>query len=219
MPKYRFAVRSPEGKLRTGTVTEASIEKARDRLKAAGFLIVSLQEEAELVVLESKTPSGVKTPKTERAAIIEFETTFAERVGNFLNSYLLRKEVALVLLVAGGALAVYLNLSKAKPSAAFEEKYKDIKVEIQVETGGLTSKGKTYQVVLPDIPLRFSQPVIDGPLLKHEFEAVKQPGRVQVTLLDESNDPLAEGEGLLSIRNEGLLTASVPLSPIRKKTP
>jgi hypothetical protein len=216
MPKFRFAVRSKEGKLRTGSVTEASLEAARERLKGAGFVIVSLQEEAELVVLESKTTSGVSRPKAERAAIIEFETTLGERIGNFFRTYILRIQFAALLLAVGAALAVYQNLNRPKPAPPAEEKFLSMKVEIQVDAGALAGKGATYDAVLPDIPLRFSRPVSEGSVLAYEFEALKQPGRVQVALLDKDNAVLAEGEGLLSIRQQGLLAGSVPLTAVKK---
>jgi hypothetical protein len=217
MPKYRFAVRSPEGKLRTGSVTELSLEAAKERLKSAGFVIVSLQEEAELVIVEAKSPGGPAAAKTQRAAIIEFETTFGERVGNFFARFILRKEFAVVLFALGAGWAGYQHLHAPKPPAVVEEKYLPLAVEVQVDSGALAGKGTTYHVVLPDIPLRFSRPVSEGALLKYEFESLKQPGRVQVTLVDSADKVLAEGEGLLAIRQEGLLAGAVPLLAVKAK--
>jgi hypothetical protein len=219
MPKYRFAVRSKEGKLRTGSVTEVSMDSAKERLKSAGFVIVSLTEEAELVILEAKAPGGATKPKTERAAIIEFETTFGERIGSVFSRFILRKEFAMVLFALGAGWATYQNLNRPKPVAPIEAKYLPMAVEIQVEAGGLTAQGGTFEAVLPDIPLRFGQPVSDGNLLKYSFEALKQPGRVQVSLLDSSKAVVGEGDGLLSIRQGGTLTGTVPLSPVKKKKP
>ena len=218
MPKYRFAVRSQEGKLRTGTVTEASLEAAKSRLTGAGFVIVSLQEEAELVVHEAKAPSGGARPKAERAAIIEFETTFFERVANFFNRFILRREFAAVLFALGTAFAVYQNLTHQKPPQPKQVQVTALDVEVQVEPGSLEGKGDTLVAVLPDIPFRFSQPVKAGLLMKNSFETPKLPGRVLVTLVDEDGQVLGEGEGLLSARKEGALAASVPLSPVKKKS-
>jgi hypothetical protein len=219
MPKYRFAVRTREGKLRTGTVTEATLEGAKSRLTGAGFVIVTLQEEAELVVLESRAPSGVKAPKPERAAIIEFETTLGERISDFLSRFVLRKEFALALLVIGGAWALYQNIHRTPIAGPPEPTYLPLTVEIEIDPGGLSGKGTTYEVILPDIPLRFSQPVSDGPLIKYSFEAVKQPGRVLANLLDQDGQPVGEGEGLLSLRGEGQLSSAVPLTPVKTKAP
>lgn len=216
MPKYRFAVRSKEGKLRTGTVTEATLEAAKSRLTGAGFVIVTLQEEAELIVHEAKAPSGGARPKAERAAIIEFETSLAERVVGFFNRFILRKEFAALLFVVGTSFAVYRNLHQQKPAPPKEIVVHSLDVEVQVEAGPLDGKGEMLVAVLPDIPFRFTQPVKDGLLLKNSFDSAKQPGRVQVSLLDAQGAVLGEGEGLLSIRKEGLLTCSVPLAPVKK---
>lgn len=218
MPKFRFAVRSPEGKLRTGSVTEATLDAARQRLKGAGFVIVSLAEEAELVIPESKaTASALRGPKPKRAAIIEFETTFSERLGNFFSRFILRKEFAILLFLVGIGLAGYRYAHRPQPPPRTEPKYMPFALEIEVEPG--MAEGETFEAVLPDIPLAFSQKASEGNLLKYSFEALKQPVRVQVKLTDSSHKVLAEGEGLLSVRKTGLLVADVPLSPVKAKKP
>lgn len=216
MPKYRFAVRSKEGKLRTGTVTEATLDAAKTRLTGAGFLIVSLQEEAELVIHEAKSPAGAARPKTERAAIIEFEQSLGERTMEFLGRFVLRKEIAMALFLGGAGWAGYQHWTAPKPTAPVEIKYLPLQVQVQVDPGAMAGKGTEYQVVLPDVPLQFSQPVNGGTLLKYDFEFPNQPGRVQVRLLD-GETVLAEGDGLLSTREEGLLASSVALAPVKAK--
>lgn len=217
MPKYRFAVRSKEGKLRTGTVTEASLDAAKARLTGAGFLIVSLQEEAEMVIHEAKAPSGVTRPRTERAAIIEFELSTSERIGAFLGRFVLRKEIAAALFLAGAGWAGYQFVTAPKPAAPVEVKFLPMSVEVTVDPGSLAGKGEKYQVMLPDVPLQFSQPVRDGSVLKYSFEFPNQPGRVRVRLL-EGESVLGEGDGLLSTRQEGLLVGLVALSPVKAKS-
>lgn len=214
MPKFRFAVRSPEGKLRTGTVTEATLEAAKDRLKNAGFLIVTLAEETELVIHEAKSPTGTAHVKTERAAIIEFELSFTERLSAFLHRFILRKEFALLLLLLGTPLAGYGYLHRPKAAPVAEAKYIAFDVEVTVDPG--SSQGDLYEVLLPDIPLRFTAKKADGTILKSSFEAVKQPGRVLVRLIHEGK-LVAEGEGLLSARKQGLLAGQVALTPAKKK--
>lgn len=215
MPKFRFAVRSPEGKLRTGTVTEATLDAAKERLKSAGLLIVTLTEESELVVHQSKGPGSAATPRPERAAIIEFEVTAGERVMAWLGRYVLRKEFALVLFLTGFAWVGYQIAHREKPPAPVEIKYINQAVEVQVDPGAF--QGETYRVVLPDIPLRFDQKASEGNLLKVSYEAAKQPGRVQVTLTDLTGETVAEGEGLLSSRGEGVLAGNVALAAVKKK--
>ncbi|MDG7111587.1 hypothetical protein OVO43_12020, partial [Streptococcus pneumoniae] len=62
----------------------------------------------------------------------------------------------------------------------------------------------------------FSQPTREGTTLKYSFQFPKQPGRVQVRLMD-GESLLGEGEGLLSSRQEGQLVSSVALSPVKAK--
>jgi hypothetical protein len=215
MPKYRFAVRSKEGKLRTGSVTEASLEGAKERLKAAGFLIVSLTEETELVIHQAKPATGTAPPKIQRAAIIEFESTFGERLQEFLGRYVLRKEFAMVLFVLGIAWAVYLALNRPKPPPDTTPKYMPLVVQVEVDPGAF--QGQTYIAKLPDIPLQFSQKASQGNRLDYSFESLKQPGRVEVSLADSSGKVVAQGDALLSLREEGVLAGSVVLLPIKKR--
>ena len=165
---------------------------------------------------EAKAPSGAQRPKLERAAIIEFETTLAERMSQFLQDYVLRKEFAAVLFIVGAGLGGYLYVSRPKPAVVAEAKYELLNVEVTVDQSLVPVKGALYKAVLPDIPWQFTQAVTDGPLLKTSFESVKRPGRVQVSLENDSGTVLASGDALLSSRPGGQLVAEVPLSPVKK---
>lgn len=218
MPKYRFAVRSKEGKLRTGTVTEVSLETAKERLIGAGFAIVSLTEESDLVIHQAKASPGggvAAGHKTERATILEFETTAWERFSDFLGRWVFRKEVAFVLFLAGFALAGYKFITAPKATPDNEPKYFPYQVTIDIDPGA--AEGEKYVVVLPEIPLRLDQRVSEGKTVTSEFETLKKPSKIEVSLLDIHDEVVAKGEGALSSRKEGVLAGSVPLDPVKKK--
>lgn len=214
MPKFRFAVRSKEGRIRTGSVNEASLEAARQCLVKAGYEVISLTGESEIIVHEAKASERRGTSvKPERAAIIEFEVGFGERIGDFLSRFVLRKEAVVVFLMLGIALATYNYYRMPKVEPAPEAKYIGFEVEITIDPNSF--RGDTYQVLLPDVPLRFSGKVKDGSVLRYSFEGLKQPQRAQVSLL-EKGSPVAMGESMLSLGKEGVLFAQVILDPLRK---
>ncbi len=216
MPKFRFAIRSKEGKLRTGTVTEADIASAKDRLIKAGFIIVTLAEESELVIHQNVSTGSISRPNPERASIIEFEMTAGERFASFFSTFILRKEFALVLFVLGALWAGYLFVNREKPPVDTGPKYVAYKLVVEVDPGSI--KGSTYVVSLPDVPLRFSKsasPEGTRESLPFDFEALKEPKKVEVTLVDSADSPIGMGEGILTSKEAGVLGVSVLLDPIK----
>lgn len=218
MPKYRFAVRSKEGKLRTGTVTEASAEAAKERLTQAGFTIVTLTEESELVIHQS-TPSAGGGPstghKTERAAILEFETTAWERFSEFLGRWVFRKEIAVVLFLCGFSVAAYKFVTAPKKVQDAEPEYLPYSVTVEIDSGAI--EGESFVVVLPEIPLRLEQKVSEGKAVSSDFESLKRPTKIEVSLLNLHDEVVAKGEGSLSPRKEGVLAGTVALDPVKAK--
>lgn len=218
MPKYRFAVRSKEGKLRTGTVTEASAETAKERLTQAGFTIVTLTEESELVIHQS-TPSAGSSPsaghKTERTAILEFETTAWERFSDFMGRWVFRKEVAVLLFLCGFSLAAYRFVTAPKKVQDAEPQYIPYRVTVEIDSGAL--EGESFVVILPEIPLRVEQKVSQGKAVSSDFESLKKPTKVEVSLLNLHDEIVAKGEGSLSPRKEGALAGTVVLDPVKLK--
>ena len=216
MPKYRFAVRSKEGKLRTGTVTEASLDTAKERLQQAGFAIVSLTEESELVIHQASPSVGggtTATHKTERAAILEFETTAWEKVSDFFSRWVFRKEVAFVLFLCGFALAGYRVFTRPAKTGPVEPQYVEYTVTVEIEPG--KAEGEEFVVLLPEIPLRMTQKVSIGKSITSEFETLKKPDKVEVTLVDLHQEVVAKGEGLLSLKDEKQLVSTVTLDPVK----
>lgn len=116
MPKFRFIVQSPSGKVRRGTITEQDENAARESLQSAGFSVVSLTESTDLVV---HTPAGGTggrpRSKPERAALIEFEESLGEKFKDFLNTYIFRKELVILLMVAGFAYIVVSWMGQEAP--------------------------------------------------------------------------------------------------------
>ncbi len=223
MPKYRFAVRSKEGKLRTGTVTEASLENAKERLQQSGFAIVSLTEESELVIHQSTPSLGggpVATHKTDRAAILEFETTPWERISNFFSRWIFRKEFAFLLFLCGFALAGYRVFTRPAQTGPSEPQYVKYQMTVEIEPG--KAEGEEFVVVLPEIPLRLSQKVREGKSVSLDFETLKKPSKVEVSLLNIHREVVAEGAGDLSLKNKDSLEkiqlfSTVPLDPVKAK--
>lgn len=223
MPKYRFAVRSKEGKLRTGTVTEASLENAKERLQQSGFVIVSLTEESELVIHQSTPAVGggtVATPKTDRAAILEFETTPWEKISGFFSRWVFRKEVAFLLFLCGFGLAGYRVFTRPAKTGPSEPQY--VKYQMSVEIAPGKAEGEEFVIILPEIPLRLSKKVREGKSVTSEFETLKKPNKVEVTLLDIHREVVAKGEGDLSLKSDDAqdgiqLTSTVSLDIVKKK--
>ena len=57
----------------------------------------------------------------------------------------------------------------------------------------------------------------EGKTVTSEFETLKKPSKIEVSLLDIHDEVVAKGEGVLSSRKEGVLAGSVPLDPVKKK--
>lgn len=187
MAKFRFLVSSPKGKARRGTVTEATLADARASLQKAGFTVVELFEEADIVIQEQKRPSGKTQFKPKRARIIDFELTPAERVGEFFSTYILRREVALLLLVAGLCWMAVAYVNKEPPPKPIEATLYDLKLKVQVDLNSLP--GDRLILRLPEIPYSQETRVSSkdegsGPTLELDFQLEKDASKLEIELLD-----------------------------------
>lgn len=218
MGKFRFIVRSAQGKTRRGVVTDVSLKAARNRLQESGFQVVELYEEADLIVHEAPRPGGGGL-KPKRAEIIEFETSFSERAGEWLEKWLLRKEMAAVLLALGMVAMVvsWVNAPKKEPPPELE--YKLYTIEVAVDLAQL--EGSKLQVVLPDLPFK---KVADAEIktgsqtVSFEIEAAEQPTKVEVCLLEFDGKVVGADSGTLTAQGgkEGALGSNHVLSPAKE---
>lgn len=220
MPKYRFVVQAPSGMVRRGTITESDEQAARKRLREAGFTVVTLAEEADIVVhTPSSGPAAVKMQtKPERAAIIDFEETGFEKFQNFINKYFLRKETALVLGVAGLIWIVYSGLGSKSNAVSTEPQYLPIKVLVVSDVSVV--EANTMVVRLPEIPYSKSERLAPDPSgkqsLSFEIEVVKIPTKVEVQLA-EGSEVKAVDSGELSVKGGGLYEFIASPSAVPKK--
>lgn len=207
MPKYRFVVQAPSGKVRRGTITETDDQAARKRLREAGFTVVSIAEEADIVIhAPAAGPAAAKLrTKPERAALIDFEETAVEKLQNFVNKYFLRKEAALVLGVMGMIWIAYSAFTGPKTTVSVEPEYLLMKVQVTSDIPDV--EANTLVVRLPEIPYSTSARLSPDPTgkqsLSFEIEVVKLPAKVEVQLTDGS-DVKALDTGDLSVKGDGL---------------
>lgn len=212
MPKYRFIVQSPSGKVRRGTITEKDEEAARESLQSAGFSVVSLEESSaiDLVVhTPAAGPSGRPRSAPQRAAIIEFEVTPWEKIQSFLNKFFLRKEVALLLTVAGLIWIVVSWLGRPEPPPPMELEYTEYRITISVE-GSKFPDAHRVKIRLPDIPYSVTENLkTDEPSSSIElvFEAARDPEAIEVTLVEGTSTPVAQTSGTLQAAGQkGMFT-------------
>ena len=199
MPKYRFVVQSPSGKMRRGTISEKDESAAKQSLLKAGFQVVSVTEVTDLIVHSpAAAPGGRARLAPERASIIEFEESLGEKLWTALSTYVLRREVALLLAVAGVIWLVVGALQTRGPEAPPELEYKVVKVSVEVDTKGYL--GNTLEIRLPELPFKERARVeADSDELQKaelEIETAVVPSKAQVSLLDGER-VLATAEGLL----------------------
>lgn len=200
MPKFRFIVQSPSGKARRGTITEQDENSARESLQSAGFTVVSLTESTDLVV---HTPAGGTggrpRSKPERAALIEFEDSLGEKLKDFLNSYIFRKELVVLLMVAGFAYIVVSWMGQEEPEGPQELEYQEYNIKVTIDSSGFPDAGRA-QVRLPDIPYNASKDFDRGSspsTVEIIIEAAKEPQAVEVTLMEGTVTAVARTSGTL----------------------
>ena len=200
MPKFRFIVQSPSGKARRGTITEQDENSARESLQSAGFTVVSLTESTDLVV---HTPAGGTggrpRSKPERAALIEFEDSLGEKVKDFLNSYIFRKELVVLLMVAGFAYIVVSWMGQEEPEGPQELEYQEYNIKVTIDSSGFPDAGRA-QVRLPDIPYNATKDFDRGSspsTVEIIIEAAKEPQAVEVTLMEGTVTAVARTSGTL----------------------
>lgn len=213
MPKFRFIVQAPSGKVRRGTITESDELSARRQLEEAGFKVVSLTESSDLVVhTPAGTSAGGRTAvKPQRAAIIDFEETPWERLIKAFNFYILRREFAVVLGIVGVVWMVAGSFGGPEKQAPAKLDYKEIKVVVKVDVAG--SEADMVEVRLPEIPYRVTEPLELGndgiQEVVLDFESSVVPSEVEVKLL-EGDQVEAEDKGTLSSKGEGWEFLSSP---------
>ena len=194
MAKFAFIVRSQDGRVRKGNVSEADEEAARKRLMKAGFEVISLTEKTDLVVHDGTKKPGRPTP--QRAAIIDFEETPLERFWGFVNSRLLRRETAMVLAVIGFVWLIAGSVGGPEETAPPEPEFKLYKISVQFDPADYRYDLVTLR--LPEIPVTLSaKPEKGATSAKFELEAVQTPSQVEVKLLDRG-EPVAEDAGALT---------------------
>lgn len=220
MPKYRFVVQAPSGKVRRGTLTESDEYAARKRLESAGFSVVSLGEEADIVVHTPTSGSAASQArmKPERADIIEFEETLGEKIQNFLTGYVLRRETAMVLGMLGFVWIIYSSWGVKKPTPAVTPDFHPLKVVVTVDVS--KAEGNTLDVRLPDIPFRSTAPLkadSDGTQkMVIERETTVVPSKVEVYISD-GEDPVAKDAGELVKKSEGNYEFAASPTPLPKE--
>ncbi len=204
MPKYRFCVKAPNGKIRRGTVNEVDLEAARLRLLKAGFEVLELRKDTELII-ESPTAmpgqTGRGAPRFQRAAILEFDETPWERLTDLARTYLLRREAAVAILLVGILVIVGRIVLAPESQGPQKPDYRLYEVNVDVELAQFD--GRTLRVSLPEIPFTHSEPTEVAPVgaqqtVIFEIEAVIEPRTVSVRLFDATGNSLAAGESSLT---------------------
>jgi hypothetical protein len=216
MPKFRFMVQSATGKVRRGSLIEADEEAARKRLQAAGFAVLSLNEEAELVVHEQ---GGSGRPKVapQRASIIAFEETWWEKIWLGIHTYVLRRETAMLLALAGLIWISVGLLNKPKATGPAELDYKDWKGTVTVDSHGF-DRASNIVVSLPDLPYtqseRIDREATGAQTVVVDIQSANIPNRIVVTLVD-GNTIEAKGVGEVTLSGDGQFEFQAVLEAVK----
>lgn len=214
MAKFRFTVRTPEGRSRRGRITEATLKDARSKLNEAGYQVIELLEEPEIEVHQAPRTKG--GPKPQRARIIEFETSLGERLWEWLNSWILRKEMAAGLLMLG-MLALLASWALApKKEIRKELEYHPYTIAVEVDCGSL--EGSQLQILLPDLPFKKTAEAQPGSqTVEFELELTNQPSEVEVSLVTSGGKIVGSDKGTLTAQagQERTLASQHVLSPTK----
>ena len=202
MAKFRFVVRSPQGKARRGTVTEDTMADARASLQKAGYEVIELFEETDIVIHQHKSSSGKKIHKPTRAKIIDFELTAGERFGEFLSKFVLRREVALLLLVAGICWMAISYVNSEPPPAPVEPTLYDLKLTVQVDLNSM--EGERVVLSLPEVPYSTEQTIGPGseqtlPAIELDLQLEKQVSKLELNLLDRDKKSVARATSPIQV--------------------
>ena len=200
MPKFRFVVKAESGIVRRGTITERDQESARTKLENSGFQVVSLTESTDVQIHSSSSPSGgQKLAPPVRASIIDFEDTMWEKIKNFLNRFVLRRETAMLLGVAGVIWLIVNSMRGEEKPRAIETNYVSYKIQVTVDVQN--TDAHYLKVRLPEVPLTKMeeiQPDDDGTQsLMLDFESMTRPTRVETMLQDNEEKVHAKAKSLL----------------------
>lgn len=209
-------MQSNSGKVRKGTITESDEQAARERLESAGFKVMSLAESADLIVhTPNQGTTGRTKPQIQRAAIIDFEETTSEKIVRLLNTYILRREAAMILAVTGLIWIVVGMSGRSKPEGPQGPVYVPHKVVVTVTASDQTPD--RVEVRLPDVPFKTSQEWKDASSqdVVLDFEATRQPDRVEVTLY-EGDTKVAFEKGHLNSSGAGQYTYSANPLPYKE---
>jgi hypothetical protein len=202
MPKYRFIVQSPSGKVRRGSISEKDESTAQASLESAGFKVVSISESTDLVVhTASGNAAASGRPRTvpERAALIEFEDSIGEKFTKLLNTYFLRREFTMLLAVAGLVWIVFAWAGKPEKAPPAELEYKAYNITVTIDNTDFPDSGRA-QIRIPEIPFTTTEDLkSDTPPHTVEIliEAAKEPKTVEITLIEGTATKVARGQSIL----------------------
>ncbi len=218
MPRFRFCVKAPDGRIRRGTVNESELSAAQARLLNAGFEILELSVHSELLIETPKSSHGGRgAHRVQRATIIEFEETPLEKLQAFLERWVLRREAALALLVLGVMIIAGGAILSPSPPSIPQAEYRAHHLVIKARVGDFD--GSRLRVNLPEIPYSVTEivPVSldDGwQTVEIELESLREPSKVEVRLLKFDGAVIAEGSGPLLLDPENRLNSRLELEAV-----
>ncbi|MFN8610735.1 MAG: hypothetical protein U0931_24555 [Vulcanimicrobiota bacterium] len=197
MPQFRFRVLTPDGRVRKGSLTSASLEDARNQIELMGLSVVEL------------------TPVEEAPLATGRKTLRAPHWTRHLVGYPMAAFLACLGLVWGLATWKSDSQRSRKPivrdAAKMAEECK-FSGEFEGRVDGGPVPAETMLVLqFPEIPYQVSQPWPQGSSchLKIQFQAARQPSLCLISLqkgrsvLAQSKlEPLLEGKSEFQLRLE-----------------
>lgn len=194
MPRYRFKVADPKGKVKTGYVGAPDEATAQARLMKAGYYVLELEsQDGDAPSIEIKQPSSKPGyVPIERAPLRGYQPSFWERITEFSIDSQTRTMALIALGVVGLLVALVTGFSGKKSSgpAATEVEYETVKLAIR---GRVVPPGDGTPVALifhlPEVPLDVRKDLKEiaandqGDFLwEYEFMAPRSPTYVSLSV-------------------------------------